>query len=515
MINIADAFECVVDQIPDRTAVICGTRRLSYRSLEDRANRLAHWLRGRGIGRADDVAIYCRNGTEYLEAMLAAFKIRAVPINVNFRYQDAELDYLFRDSKPKSIIVEPEFEAGARAAAPNAEVLVTGAEYEAALAEQSAMRDFAPRSPDDEYVLYTGGTTGYPKGVIWRHEDIFFAALGGPRLAHVTDPQEVGRKAVAGGQARFLLLSPLMHGAAHWGAFNAFFGGNTVVMDGDRGFNAERALRLSAREGVTAIGLVGDAFARPLAEALADFPAELPTLRTILSGGSALSSTVKELLARHLPGITILDGYGSSETGAQGHALGGAAARPRFSLGSDTLVIDDELRAIAPGSGRVGKLARRGHVPLGYRGDPDRSSRTFPVINGVRWAITGDDAVVEADGSVLLLGRGSTCINTGGEKVYPDEVEAALKKHPGVVDAIVVGIPHTRWGQQIAAVVEPRPSGDVDVEKIRDHVRAHLADYKVPRVVVFVSSISRTPAGKADLAWARRLVESDHNDLAR
>ncbi|QLL07394.1 acyl-CoA synthetase [Mycobacterium vicinigordonae] len=509
MINIADAFERVVDRIPDREAVVCGERRLSYRALDDRATQLAHWLAEHGVGHGDDVAIYCRNGPEYLEAMLAAFKIRAVPINVNYRYQKAELTYLFRDSDPKSVIAAAEFAADARTAAPRAAVLTVGIEYEAALARQSSARDFAPRSPDDEYILYTGGTTGYPKGVIWRHEDIFFAALGGPRLADVTDAEEVGRRAERGGQARFLLLSPLMHGAAHWGAFNALFGGHTIVLDDQQGFDAERALRLSASEGITAIGLVGDAFARPLGEALVTFTGDLPKLQTVLSGGALLSETVKEQLVRRLPGLTILDGYGSSETGAQGHAIGDASGgRPRFVIGSDTLVIDDYQRAVAPGSGRVGKLARRGHVPLGYRGDPDRTARTFPVIDGVRWAITGDDAVVELDGSIALLGRGSSCINTGGEKVYPDEIEAALKKHPDVADAIVVGIPHPRWGQQVAAVLEARPDTAVAADDIRAHVRAHLADYKVPRTIVFVPSVSRSPAGKADLLWARRVVET-------
>ena len=508
MINLADAFERVVDRIAGREAVVCGARRLTYAQLDDRANRLAHWFAARGVGPGDDVAVYARNGTEYLEAMLAAFKIRAIPINVNYRYRAEELRYLLTDSRTVAAVVAPEFQTTLAEVAPDLPVLVTGPDYEVALSRHRADRDFAPRLPDDQYVLYTGGTTGLPKGVVWRHDDIFFAALAGPHLSAVVDSEGVAGVATGGGHGRLLVLSPLMHGAAHWGALATFYSGNVLVLDDHPVFDPERVLRLVERERITAIGLVGDAFARPLTDALAGFTGDVSSLGVVLSGGAVLSPAVKQQLAQLRPGIRIVDGYGSSETGVQGQAAADldAGAAPRFTIGPETCVVDENLKPVAPGSGRVGKLARRGRTPLAYRNDPERTARTFPVINGVRWAITGDDATVAADGSVVLLGRGSTCINTGGEKVYPDEVEGALKEHPSVYDAIVVGAPHPRFGEQVAAVVQHRPGAAPAVADIQGHVGTRLAGYKVPRLVLFVPQLVRSPAGKPDIAWARGVV---------
>lgn len=506
MINLADAFERVVDRIPEREAVACSTRRLTYRQLDERSNRLAHWLTEHGVSAGDDVAIFARNGSEYLEAMLAAFKIRAVPINVNYRYRGDELRYLLADSGPKAVVVDAEFEPALTAVAPELGAIAVGAPYEAALKSQPPERPDGARSPDDHYVLYTGGTTGFPKGVVWRHGDLFAAALAPPGLTTTKDLDEIAAAAANGGRGRLLVLSPLMHGAAHWGALTTFFSGNTLILDDPAGFDAARAVRLIRREGVTALGIVGDAFARPLADILADGTVSVPTLRAVVSGGAVLSETVQEDLRRACPGLRVVNGYGSSETGVQGQAEGTCDGRPRFMVGPETAVLDDTFEPVTPGSGRVGKLARRGRTPLAYRNDPEATARTFPIIDGERWAVTGDDAIVADDNSVVLLGRGATCINTGGEKVYPDEVAAVLKRHPAILEAIVVSVPHDRFGEQVTAIVQVRTGRTFEIDELQLHVRRHLADFKIPRRVTPVAAMERTPAGKIDLAWARRVA---------
>jgi acyl-CoA synthetase (AMP-forming)/AMP-acid ligase II len=522
--NLADLWERVVDTVPDRDALVAGDRRLTYAVADDRIDRLAHHLADLGVGAGDHVALYLHNGVEYLEGMLAAFKIRAVPVNVNYRYVEEELRYLFNDADAKAVVFHREFAPkleAIRAEVPLLEHFVAvedgsdcdlaalGAEsYEDVLAASRGGRDYGPRSPDDLYVLYTGGTTGMPKGVMWRHEDIFFGAFGGGDFAGaaIETPEAISDKAIAG-RTRCLPACPFMHGTAHWMAFTTLFSGGTVVISPDRRFDARRLWELIARERVNFLVIVGDAFARPLVDALDELGErlDLSELVVILSGGAILSPTVKTDLAERLPGSMIIDGYGSSEAGGQGQSVTVAGAAPsegpRFRVNDQTTVLTSDF--VPAPVGVVGKLARRGHIPIGYYKDPAKSAATFPVVDGVRWSVPGDDARIEEDGTITLLGRGSVSINTGGEKVYPEEVEAALKADADVMDAIVVGVPDARWGERVVALVEPRAGRTIDPEAIDRGVRNHVAGYKAPRDILVVDAIVRSPSGKPDYRWGK------------
>ena len=513
--NLADLFEAVADTVPDREAIVFGDVRLTYRELDARATRLAHALAAHGIGPGDHVGLWMYNGNEYLEGMLAAFKLRAVPVNVNYRYVEDELRYLFTDADLKAVVHEPDFAPtleAIRAAVPQLRVaLAKGVGYEEALAGASADRDFGPRSADDLYILYTGGTTGMPKGVLWRHEDIFFGALmgGNPGGPGIERPELIVDAARAGGGIT-LPACPFMHGTAHWVAFWAFYAGGAVVISPDHHLDPPRLLQLIADEKVSFLVIVGDAFARPVVDTLEatgpERPWDLSALAMILSGGAILSPSLKDALVRLLPNTIVVDGFGASETGGQGQMVataGGTGAHPRFAVNDDTTVLDESLKPVVPGSGVVGRLARRGRVPLGYYKDPEKSAATFPVIDGVRWAVPGDMATIEADGTITVFGRGSVSINTGGEKVFPEEVEAALKAHPAVFDAVVVGVPDARWGQRVVAVVRPRDGERPSLEELAEHCRAHIAGYKVPRTLVLVDDVVRSPSGKPDYRWAR------------
>jgi acyl-CoA synthetase (AMP-forming)/AMP-acid ligase II len=520
--NLADLWERVVDEIPDHEALVCGDRRLTYAQADERATRLAHHLAGLGVGAGDHVALYLYNGTEYLEGMLAAFKLRAAPVNVNYRYGEDELRYLLDDSDARAVVFHREFAPALDAVraqlpllegfvevddASSAPSLVGATEYETALATSSSARDFDARSADDLYILYTGGTTGMPKGVMWRAEDIFFGAFGGGNLgdAPITSPEQVVDSFDL--HRRGLPACPFMHGTAHWMAFATLYSGGTVVVSPERHFDPGHLWRLVEAERVTFLVIVGDAFARPLIEAYdrLDPPADVSPLTVVLSGGAVLSPSVKAAWVDRLPGTLLIDGFGASETGGQGQSIS-AAGGPiesvaRFSVNDETTVLDDDLRPVEPGV--IGKLARRGHVPLGYYKDPAKTAATFPVIDGVRWSVPGDHARIEDDGTITVLGRGSVSINTGGEKVYPEEVEAALKSHGAVFDAVVVGVPDERWGERVTAVVQPREGTTPQLDQLAEHVRAQLAAYKAPRELVLVDAIVRSPSGKPDYRWAR------------
>jgi acyl-CoA synthetase (AMP-forming)/AMP-acid ligase II len=526
--NLADLWEAVADTIGPREALVCGERRLTYAQTDERANRLANHLAALGIGPGDHVALLLYNGTEYLEGMLAAFKLRAVPINVNYRYQEEELRYLLDDSDAKVIVFHREFapklaaihhtlplldgflavDDGSGAGAP---VDLRAVDYEEALAAASAARDFGPRSADDLYVLYTGGTTGNPKGVMWRSEDIFFGGLGGGNLGGppITAPEQVVDDLDSG--RRTLPACPLMHGTAHWFALGTLFTGGTVVLSPERHLDPVRLWELIARERVTFLVIVGDAFARPLVEALDELdPAlDLSSLTVVLSGGAILSPSVKAHWVDKLPGTILIDGFGSSEAGSQGSSVTAAGSTvekaPRFRVDAQTTVLDDDLQP-AP-VGVVGLLARRGHVPIGYYKDPEKTAATFPLVDGERWSVPGDHARIEDDGTITVLGRGSVSINTGGEKVYPEEVEAVVKAHPAVFDAVVIGVPDEHWGERIVAVVQLRPGATLSPGDLTSHVRAHLASYKAPRDLVLADAIVRSPSGKPDYRWARALAE--------
>jgi 3-oxocholest-4-en-26-oate---CoA ligase len=525
--NLADLWERVVDTVPDHEALVCGDRRLTYRAADERANRLAHALAARGIGPGDHVALYLYNGTEYIEGMLAAFKLRAVPINVNYRYVEHELRYLLDDADVRAVVFDAEFApklATIRNDLPQLhtfiavddgqarELLDDAIPYESLLAEHTPERGFAPRSADDLYLLYTGGTTGMPKGVMWRHEDAFFGAMGGAGGGGpaITTPEEIAERC-ADARTRCVPACPFMHGTAHWMAFGALFTGGTVVVSDHRHFDPLALWELIAREQANFLVIVGDAFARPLVDALDANALDVSCCRVLLSGGAILSPSVKQALVERLPGTLVVDGYGASETGGQGQSVtvagGDIAAAPRFQMNAETMVLDDDLEPAAPGV--VGKLARRGHIPLGYYKDPEKTAATFPVIEGVRWSVPGDHAVLDDDGMITLLGRGSVSINTGGEKVYPEEVEAALKSHATVQDAIVVGVPDARWGERVVAVVQPRPGAAVALDALQAHAGAHVARYKVPRDIVVVDEIVRSPSGKPDYRWARSVARDE------
>ena len=520
--NLADLFESVVDTVPEREAIAAGERRLSYAQLDERANRLAHHLAAQSVGAGDHVGLMLVNGTEYLEGMLAAYKMRAVPINVNYRYVAAELRHLFDDADLAALVLHRRFAPSVAAAARDlprlrhfavvedgsraAIELKDGCDYEAALATASPKREFGPRSSDDLYIVYTGGTTGLPKGVVWRHEDIFFAAMGGGdpvqmgRVIHAPDelPSRVLEQPIVA-----LPAAPFMHAAAQWLAFHELFAGGTLVLTPGGAFEPDAIWDLIEREKVNLLVIVGDAMAVPLVDALAARRerSDVSSLVAIASGGALFSPATKERIAALLPGKLVIDGLGSSETGQLGRTT--ASQSKQFRVNDETAVLDDALRPIVPGSGQAGRLARRGHVPLGYYKDPAKSAATFLEVDGERWALPGDIAIVEADGTIQLLGRGSLSINSGGEKIYPEEVEAALKAHPNVVDAVVVGVPDPRWGERVVAVVQPRTTGALDFEDVRHHCRARLASYKVPRDLVCVDEVMRSPAGKADYRWAR------------
>ncbi|MDQ1375402.1 MAG: 3-oxocholest-4-en-26-oate---CoA ligase [Actinomycetota bacterium] len=508
--NLADLFEANVDVIGEREAVVVGDHRLTYAQLDERSNRLAHHLRDNwGIKPGDHVGMHLYNGVEFVEGILACLKIRAVPINVNYRYVEDELRYIYENADLVGLLVNEEFADRAKAAgAP--QTMVVDQEYENALAASRSTRDFAERSPDDRYIIYTGGTTGMPKGVVWRQEDLFFAGLGGgnPQGEPVASPGQVAENVVLRNQMVMFPSPPLMHGAAQLGILIAFNWGEKVVLVPR--YSGEAALDLIEREKVNSINVVGDAMARPLAEALNANPHrwDLSSLFALSSAGAILSEAVKAQLREHLPNLMIMDGFGSTETGHSG--MGTAEASPdkglRFAMSDRIKVVDDDFKPIEPGSGKVGVIVQRRHIPLEYYKDPEKTAATFKEIDGERYVIAGDMATVEADGTVLVFGRGSVSINSGGEKIFPEEVEAALKSHPDVFDAVVVGVPDTKWGERVAAVVQPRPGKTPDIAELDAHCRSRVAAYKVPRLVALVDQMVRSPAGKADYQWARSVA---------
>jgi 3-oxocholest-4-en-26-oate---CoA ligase len=518
--NLADLFERVARRVPDREAVVCGERRLTYRQLDERAERTAAALAGAGVRAGDRVALALRNSTEYLEAMLGAFKLSAIPVNVNYRYQLDELRHVLADSGARLILHEADLTdriAALRPDLPDLGAAISHGDQHREWLEAAPPRAPRPRrSSDDRYVLYTGGTTGDPKGVVWRHEDIFFAAMGGGRRDGdpITHPDEIADH-LSDVPNRVLPASPLMHGTAHWFAFLTLFGGNTVVLSADNTFDPARLLDLVDAESVSYVVLVGDAFATPLVDTIEATPQrwDLTSLTVVISGGATLSAPTRRALLDHLPWVIVVDSYGTSETGGQGsHVFSSGMTTPdgppRFEPRDHTTVFGDDLRPIAPGSGAVGRVARRGHIPLGYLDDPQRTAATFPTVDGVRWALTGDQATVAGDGTLILLGRGSATINSGGEKIHPEEIEAVLRDHPAVHDAVVVGVPDERWGERVAAVVALRAERSTSAQELADHCRTRLADFKTPRDVAMVDHIRRSESGKPDYRWARAVATS-------
>lgn len=535
-LNLGHIHEAVAAAIPDRECLVHRDRRLRWSEVTDRTRRLAAVLRAHGLGcrheRAglenwesgqDHVALYLYNGTEYLEGMLGAFKARTVPVNVNYRYVEEELLYLFDNCDAKALVYHasfaptlarirsrlPQVRLWLQVADESGEALLPGAlDYEAALAAASPEppRDL---SPDDLYVLYTGGTTGMPKGVLWRQEDIYRAALSG--MQPKDSVEEIVERAVAP-PLRALPAAPFMHGAAHWAAFSLWHAGGTIVVQSQtRHLDPDDIWSTVAREKVNVMTIVGDAFGRPLLDQLERRDYDLSSLGLLTSGGAILTAALKQEFLQRLPNLRILDALGSSESGAQASQMtqsGTRASTGDFAFAAGNLVLKEDLSArLEPGSPERGWLAREGVIPLGYYKDAEKTARTFPVVDGRRYAVPGDRAMVEKDGSLRLLGRDSVTINTGGEKVFAEEVEHALKHHPAVYDAVVVGTPHPRFGQQVTALVRLREGRKATADELRDVAREHVAPYKLPRAVVFVEEILRSPSGKADYRWARATAE--------
>ncbi|PSJ26799.1 acyl-CoA synthetase [Streptosporangium nondiastaticum] len=536
--NLADLFESVVDAVPGREALVHADlpgggaeRRLTYAQLDAAANRLAHHLRDQGIRPGDHVGLHLYNGVEYLQSFWACLKIRAVPVNVNYRYVEDELAYLYRDADLVALVFDAAFTARVAAALPRTDVLrhlvragtppegapepaLAPVPFAEAEASGSPLRGFGPRSADDQVVIYTGGTTGLPKGVMWRQEDLFFSGLGGgaPTGEPVKHPRELAERVAEGGEGLvFFPTAPLMHGTSTLTALIAFDYGQKVVLHSR--FAPEEVLRTVAREKVTCVSLVGDAMLRPLVDALAGplRGTDCSSLFSVSSSGAILSPAVREQFAALLPHVALLNNFGSSESGFNGTAEDGAGAERggglRLRVNDRTAVVDPVTHErVAPGG--EGRVAQRGHVPLGYYNDPERTAATFFRAGGERWVLLGDMARAGADGEITLLGRGSQCINTGGEKVYPEEVEQALKAHPDVYDVLVAGVPDERWGQRVAAVVQLRDgAGPLPAGVLQEHCRGRLAGYKVPRCVVFTERVRRSPSGKADYRWARAVAE--------
>ncbi|WP_367325364.1 acyl-CoA synthetase [Streptomyces sp. HUAS ZL42] len=528
--NLADLFESVVDVVPDREALVYvdhpGTgaeRRLTYAELDTAANRIAHHLIDSGIRPGEHLGLHLYNGVEYLQTVLGCLKARIVPVNVNYRYVEEELVYLYRDADLVALVFDAEFTDRVAAALPRTSSLrhlirvgphtegVDAVPFADAEASGSPGRGFPPRSSDDQFIIYTGGTTGMPKGVMWRQEDLFFSGLGGgaPTGEPVKKPEELAERVVAGGAGiTFFPTPPLMHGTSTLTAFIGFNFGQRVVIH--RKFVPEETLRTIEKEKVTSISLVGDAMLRPLIDALSGpmKGTDCSSVFSVSSSGAVMSETVRQQFRALMPNAMLLNNFGSSESGFNGTATedSGLERGFRIRVNSRTQVVDPATHEPVA-VGETGRVAQRGHVPLGYYNDPKKTAETFFQKDGERWVLLGDMATVDEEGVVTVLGRGSQCINTGGEKVYPEEVEQALKSHPDVYDALVAGVPDPQWGNHVAAVVQLREGASrLSLTDLQTHCRVHLAGYKIPRQLVIAESIRRSPSGKADYRWAREVA---------
>lgn len=533
--NIADLVEHAIDLMPDRVALADDGREVTYAQLEERANKLANYLLQQGVQPGDKVGIYSRNTIEAVEAMVAVFKARAVMINVNFRYVENELQYIFDNSDMVALIHERRYSDRVAGVRPNTPLLKTvivvdddttgtiataadSVEYEAVLTESSGERDFGERSADDIFMLYTGGTTGLPKGVMWRHEDWWRVLGGGINFLtgeYVEDEWHQAKTGAGNPQMVRFPIPPMIHGGSQTATFHSLFDGGKAVMIPE--FTGHGVWQHIDRHKINLIFITGDAMARPMMDALAEGnpetgePYDLSSLYLIASSAALFSPTLKDQFLERLPNRMITDSIGSSETGFGGLAVVAKGANhtggPRVKIDAATQVLDEQGNPVEPGSGQVGFLARSGHIPVGYYKDEAKTRATFKEFNGIRYSIPGDYARVEEDGTVTMLGRGSVSINSGGEKIYPEEVEGALKIHPEIFDALVVGVPDERWGQRVAAVVQCRGDKRPTLDELRPVLTQEIAPYKLPRSVWFVDQIKRNPAGKPDYRWAKSQTE--------
>jgi 3-oxocholest-4-en-26-oate---CoA ligase len=532
--DVATVHEAIADQLRDAVCLVVGGRRLTWTAVTDRTRRLANHLVAHGLGchterdrlaghesGQDHLAIYLHNGNEYLESLLGAFKARVAPVNVNYRYVTDELRYLLADCGAAAIVVHSAFAptlAAVRDALPGLRQILQVADdsghdllpgavwYEDALAASSGRRPDLPWDPDDLYVLYTGGTTGRPKGVLWRNGDALVECFGGSAAA----ADVTGFVGEATGGFRALVTPPLMHGAGQWVAFRTWLSGGSVFVGSRLGrLEPQDVWSAVERERIEFMLIAGDAFAGPLLDELDRRPYDLSSLNVILSGGAALSLPHKEALLDRLPTVMIVDGLGSSEAGGQlAHvSTASRAASGRFPPRPGNHVLSAALdRELEPGDDEVGWLAKSGRLALGYLGDPAATAQTYPVIRGRRYAVPGDRARLGGDGEIELCGRDAVTIVSGGEKIFAEEVEAAIKTHPAVYDCVVAGRPSDRWGDEVVAVVRRRQGSDVEAAQLLDAAAGKLARYKLPKAIVFVDAIERSPSGKADYRWAREIV---------
>ncbi|WP_280277167.1 acyl-CoA synthetase [Nocardia wallacei] len=528
--NFADLFEHAVDAMPDRVALIQGPRRLTFAELDARAGRLARYLTSIGAGAGTHVGFQMHNSLETMETLIACFKVRAVPININYRYGAEELRYVY-DNADLEVLVHhrcysPVIEQvrplvpGLRHAVVAEDDLGSGAESSSVPYEQ-ALQGFSPdrapieRSADDLFMMYTGGTTGLPKGVMWRQEDMWRVLGGGIDFytgEPVADEYQQSRVGAQNPAMTWLVLPPLIHASAMMPTFNALWSGNATIFLS--AFDPAEVWRTVARERPQVLVLTGDAMARPLLDALRAEPADTSSLMVVASGAALLSQPVKNELLELFPQALVSDSIGSSETGFGGMGFAqkddDPARGPRVQVGRGAVVVDDEARPVAPGG--EGWLAKTGSVPIGYYKDPAKTDKLFRTVDGARVVVTDDRARVEDDGSITLIGRGNMVINTGGEKVFAEEVEAVVKAHESIYDAVVIGVPHDRWGHQVAAVVSAHAPDAVDFAALERHVRAHLAGYKLPRRIWVTDVVTRTPSGKPDYRAAKACAESREPD---
>ncbi|WP_460358801.1 acyl-CoA synthetase [Mycobacterium sp. ZZG] len=541
--TVPAAADAVAAVIGDREFIVQGDRRYTYAQIVQRSNRLGAYLHARGLGchterselpghevGQDLLGIYAHNGPEYIEGMLGAWRARVAPFNVNYRYVKSELHYLLSDSGATALLYHGAFAPRLAEVLPDLpdlkvliqiadnsgnELLPGAVDYESIVADEPSDPPPVEPSPDDLYVLYTGGTTGMPKGVLWRQHDIFMTSFGGRSLYTgelISTLDDVARRCVESPGTKLMVLPPLKHGAAQWAVFTAMNTGQTVVFSPVTShLDVDDVIATIEREKVLAVTVVGDAMARPLAEAFERTDADLSALAVVANGGAQLTPTAKQRLIDAKPNLMVVDGVGSSETGAQMTHMSapGAVSTGKFTAGPDTFVAAEDLGSILePGHDGMGWLAQRGYVPLGYKGDAAKTAATFPVIDGVRYSVPGDRARHLADGAVELLGRDSVTINSGGEKIFAEEVESAIASHPAVADVVVAGRPSDRWGQEVVAVVALADGASTTADDLIEHASAVIARYKLPKAVVFRPVIERSPAGKADYRWAREQVVS-------
>ncbi|HUF31803.1 MAG TPA: acyl-CoA synthetase [Acidimicrobiales bacterium] len=527
--NIAEIWEAVAEAQPEAPAQVQGDRRLTWAEFDRRADGVAKALLDLGVERQDKVAQYLHNCPEYLESLFGAWKAGLVPVNTNYRYTESELTYLWDNADAVAVVFHGAFtETIERILADVPRVRLWlwvddgsgpcpdwATPYEDAA--DSATGRTVPewgRAGDDLYMLYTGGTTGMPKGVMWRQDDLFHLLNSSSPSAYDADGtiDDVKAKRQSEGPGFGAIPAcPLMHGTGALISFAILTGGGTIVLLPSRSFDAEELFDVLEKEQANAAVIVGDAFAKPMVRALDAEPDRwnISSLLMMYSSGVMWSESTKQGLLKHNPGMMLIDALGSSEAIGMGTNLSAgedAAKTAKFSLGENAVVITDDGRLVEPGSGEIGRVGIKGRVPVGYYKDPEKSAATFPEIDGVRYSIPGDYATVESDGSVTLLGRGSVCINTGGEKVFPEEVEEALKTYPGVRDAVAVGVPDDKFGEAVTAVVELDPGAEVDEGDVIKHVKGSLAAFKAPKHVIVVETIGRAPNAKVDYKRLKQLA---------